>query len=276
MHTASRIDNIGSKVELPAEWTSRETNHPLVPPVIIFNAQMPRDFSTSFFSTVDDGDGWSLVLYLRITEATAAALADLPTAPPAVQLLARYCSEAPDAFEKFGCSSSQNEWVGRLKLLLRCEDIEQFGLPSFITSYNAKPVLIRNTGTFLRGNDNRYVEMDLNVHKFASLPKKGLEVLFNRFSRMESSIGICIESRNNEEMPEALFGCFGLHCLDPGKSQPFLYQPAATTTAAVVAGSSSGESEVSPSAPTDGIGGKDSSRRSSGKGSSLWSFGSSR
>lgn len=43
-----------------------------------------------------------------------------------------------------------NPWAGRFKIILRCEDIEQFGLPSFITAYNSKPVLIRNTGTLVR------------------------------------------------------------------------------------------------------------------------------
>ncbi len=47
-------------------------------------------------------------------------------------------------------SAADATWAGRFKIILRCEDIEQFGLPSFITSYNSKPVLIRNTGTLVR------------------------------------------------------------------------------------------------------------------------------
>lgn len=64
-----------------------------------------------------------------------------------------------------------------------------------------------------------YVEMDINVHKFASLPKRALEAMFNRFDKMVFSAGFCIESRTDAEMPEALFGAtqinFPTHILTP-------------------------------------------------------------
>ena len=52
-----------------------------------------------------------------------------------------------------------------IQVTLRCENMEQFGLPSFITSYNAKPVLIRNTSSFLNNatTEARYAEIDINV-----------------------------------------------------------------------------------------------------------------
>ena len=56
----------------------------------------------------------------------------------------------------------------------------QFGLPSFITSYNAKPVLLRNTSTFLNNLDANYAEVDVNVHQFSSLPKKALSILLSQ------------------------------------------------------------------------------------------------
>ena len=43
-------------------------------------------------------------------------------------------------------TASFAKWKGRFKVILNCNNIDEFGLPSFITSYNAKPVLIRNTG----------------------------------------------------------------------------------------------------------------------------------
>jgi len=48
--------------------------------------------------------------------------------------------------------------------------------------------------------------MDINVHKFASLPKRALESMFSRFDKMVFSAGFCIESRADEEMPENVFG----------------------------------------------------------------------
>ena len=33
---------------------------------------------------------------------------------------------------------------------MRCQNIDEFGLPSFISSYNGQPVLIRHTGNLVR------------------------------------------------------------------------------------------------------------------------------
>jgi hypothetical protein len=61
------------------------------------------------------------------------------------------------------------------------------------------------THNFYRGQS--YMEVDINIHKFSNMSKKGLEVMFNRFDQMMLSIGFCIESRDDSEMPEVLFGC---------------------------------------------------------------------
>ena len=217
---STKIDNFGSKVNLPEEWKI-ETHQAGVPPIFVINAQLPSDFTTSFFAEVNDGDGWSLVFYYKITEETAEALKNLSTASPAVRLFAKYCSDAPPfcvptttekrvkggwSLSSSSSTSSGDFWKGRFKITLRCENIEQFGLPSFITAYNAKPVLIRNTGKLSRNTDSCYAEMDINIHSFASVPKKALEVLFSRFEEMVIAVGFCIESREDEEMPETLFG----------------------------------------------------------------------
>ena len=76
-------------------------------------------------------------------------LKDDSLTPSALKLLKSYLSEAPVAFQRFGISNS-NPWVGRFKLTARIENLDEFGLPSFITAYNAKPVLIRNTGEIVR------------------------------------------------------------------------------------------------------------------------------
>jgi hypothetical protein len=49
-----------------------------------------------------------------------------------------------------------------------------------------------------------YVEIDLNVHKFGSLPKKALATMIDKFDAMRVSTGFCIESREEGEMPETM------------------------------------------------------------------------
>jgi hypothetical protein len=67
--TPQKIDHIGSRVNLPPSWLENaETGDPLVPPIFILNVQVPSDFSSSFFTEITDGPGWSLVMYFKLTE----------------------------------------------------------------------------------------------------------------------------------------------------------------------------------------------------------------
>jgi hypothetical protein len=99
------------------------------------------------------------------------------------------------------------------------------GVPSVIMSYNAKPVLIRRTGSVFRGGGtntsitnggspsggSKYLEIDIHVHKFANLAKKSIHALSSRCSLMYMQIGFVIEGRTDEELPETLFACVGVN-----------------------------------------------------------------
>ncbi len=222
IQSSLRIDDIGSKVQFPEDWKNAVSNHPHVPPVFIVNAQIPSNFDTSLFSftEVTDGEGWSLVHYFRIRPEVARELLNVETASPAVKLLAGYCKNAPSEQ-----NNSRSTWFGRFKLIIKCENIDEFGLPSFITSYNGKPVLIRNTGNVMT-RDN-YAEMDINVHRFSSLPKKGLSTMMGRFDKMDISTAFCIESREDDEMPEVILGCARLHRPDYKKAPHWTAMPLA-------------------------------------------------
>lgn len=210
--SASKIDDFGSKVTFPDSWIEGETNHPDVPNLFIVNMQIPQDFSSSFFTEVTDGPGWSLVLYFKLTDQSSSLLLDHTTAAnlshdvetliPALRLFTRYCSEVK-------AGGGEDPMRSRFKAIMHCSNIDDFGLPNFITQYNGKPVLIKHTGTIVRGQ--HYIEMDINVHRFGSVPKKALKILIDRFDQMVIHMGFCIESRTNDEMPETLFGCATLN-----------------------------------------------------------------
>ncbi len=87
--------------------------------------------------------------------------------------------------------------------------MDQLGLPSMIVNYNAKPVLIRRTGTFYKGTD--HCEFDVHVHKFANLAKQSIHVISSRCGQMYMQVGFVIEGRDDSELPEVLFGCVGLN-----------------------------------------------------------------
>jgi hypothetical protein len=68
IQSGKRIDNIGSKVDIPSAWTGLNTHCPKVPSLFIINVQIPSEFPTTIFREITDGPGWSLVLYFRMNQ----------------------------------------------------------------------------------------------------------------------------------------------------------------------------------------------------------------
>mmetsp|Transcript_2493 Transcript_2493/g.3895 ORF Transcript_2493/g.3895 Transcript_2493/m.3895 type:complete len:470 (+) Transcript_2493:230-1639(+) len=301
VRTPLRVTDMGKHLNIPKEWSEGiDTHHPDIPPLFIVNAQIPHNWKTHLFNEISDGPCYHLILVYRVTAATAEALRDLLSAPPAVKLFAEYCmygpstaagtgseggggditpttssaalsggeeaaaadsstsgggdSPPPEAASavsvdgagtgtpkgkgmsgrlagglrglagKIGSSSGKSggraggragggspgrDWVGRTKLTLRCENITGLKLPKFLMNYNGKPVLMRESGNLLRGDN--YVELDINVKKFGMLACKTLPLVLARQKLMVLSIGFIVESREEEEMPEAVFGALRAH-----------------------------------------------------------------
>lgn len=82
-------------------------------------------------------------------------------------------------------------------------------MPAIVNSYNAKPVLIRRTGSLFRGSN--YLEKDIHVYKFANLAKQTIHMMSSRCGLMYMQIGFVIEGRLDSELPEALIGCVGVN-----------------------------------------------------------------
>lgn len=200
-----RIDNIGQYFDFPKEWLEDGDGggDGEMPSIFIVNVQIPTEGLgggvITFFSDIDDGEGLSLVFFYRVRADTAAGLKDGGTPAPAAKLLNAFCKEAPVS-EMDTCDA----WKGRFKVIVSIKDVESYGLPGFITSYNAKPVLIRTTGTVYKGEN--YTEQDVNCHAFGAVARKALGVLSGKFPSMCFNIGYIIESRTDDEMPETLLG----------------------------------------------------------------------
>jgi hypothetical protein len=87
--------------------------------------------------------------------------------------------------------------------------MEQLGFSSLIVSYNAKPVVIRRTGTLFRGPN--YLEFDIHVHKFDYVAKQGIYQISSLCGNMYMQVGFVIEGREDKELPEILFGCVAVN-----------------------------------------------------------------
>ena len=107
--TDNYIMNVKDVFDLPVlkGITDEDTGCSHVPPVIIFNAQMPSKTSLNY----------SVIAYGIITEETKRQLKDIETASPAVKLLVEYCKKA----------ETDAEMSGRTKLIGRIDEIESTG-----------------------------------------------------------------------------------------------------------------------------------------------------
>ena len=79
-------------------------------------------------------------------------------------------------------------------------------------------MLITKSGTLWQGPN--YAGMDIRVHRFSFLARKGLAALKARFAQMVLDVAFLVEGRGDEELPEQLLGCARLHRLDYEKAAP--------------------------------------------------------
>ena len=73
--------------------------------------------------------------------------------------------------------------------------------------------LCRRTGSIFRGvNDGvKYMEMNIHVHKFATLAKQSIHYISSRCGQMFMQIGFVIEGREDTELPETMFACVAVN-----------------------------------------------------------------
>eukprot|EP00638_Chattonella_subsalsa_P005162 CAMPEP_0117750820 /NCGR_PEP_ID=MMETSP0947-20121206/10607_1 /TAXON_ID=44440 /ORGANISM="Chattonella subsalsa, Strain CCMP2191" /LENGTH=418 /DNA_ID=CAMNT_0005569083 /DNA_START=147 /DNA_END=1406 /DNA_ORIENTATION=- len=185
------------------------SNHPHVPSVFVVNCQIPYDTPIMFNkSTNYDGACTQIVFHFGITEECRDWLADYEQSrtegkeaeddsqiPPALKLLVEWCKRAEEDFD----------YRARFKAMAMIDNMDDLELPSLVQRYNGKPALITYSGTLSRGDD--FLEMDINVHKFAYIARKGLDYVKDKLERGLIRVGFTIEAREEEHLPEQMLGC---------------------------------------------------------------------
>lgn len=118
----------------------------------------------------------------------------------AVKLWEKWCTTAPH----------DPEMQKRLKFIPNGENLQQLGVPSWITKYNCKPMLIKRPGitNFVFHNAALdKMEIDINMHPLPFVFKQAMSHLNQRyFQDLRMSFGFLIEGRGEDELPEVLLG----------------------------------------------------------------------
>jgi hypothetical protein len=198
------MDHAARKFDIQKEYADIDTHHEMVPPVFVVQLQIPSD-APAWFNSETDGPGWAVLFFFRITDNTVKELKALKDGrddevSPQVRLWAKWCSEC----------ENDKAWRSRFKFIAACSNMLELGVPGSIADWNAKPILIRRTGSIHRGEGGKYMEFDMHIHEFDTVARKGIHFMTAQAGGMLTQIGYVIEGREDDELPEALFGCAAL------------------------------------------------------------------
>lgn len=185
------------------------------PDIFVISLAVPTE-EPSFSRSTTDGGGIIVVSIYRMKEETRKVLKIVTSsgydASKCHNILGNKSTiNAIKLFEKWCRNSPTDEKMqGRFKMIPNVHNLDEVGLPSYISKYCGKPVLIKRvnvTGFLSNHPELNAMEFDITLHPFPYLAKKAMSYLYdNIFAKAIISLSYVIEGRDDDELPEALIG----------------------------------------------------------------------